>query len=378
MDIRFLDLQKVSLSFEPNLSEAIERVVRSGRYLQGNETNAFEEDFAEYCGSDYCVGVGNGLDALRLILTAYKQMLGWEDGDEVIVSAHTFIASIEAITLSGLKPVLCDAKESDYLMNVDFLDSLLTDKTRAILPVHLYGKVCDMNSICSFAKKNGLKVIEDAAQAHGASLSDGRRAGSIGDAAGFSFYPGKNLGALGDSGAVVTNDKDLEERIRIIANYGAKKKYFHEVEGMNSRIDELQAAVLRLKLRRLSKDNEHRRQMADTYSRILNPNVVIPYSGNTEESVFHIYPLICTERDTLQAYLKENNVETLIHYPVPPHKQEAYKNMFNGMTFPVTEYICKNEISLPISQVHTHIEAEHIVKLINKFDYDIRRFSLYP
>ncbi len=366
MEVKYLDLEKVSASFEPQLTQELENTIHSGYYLGGSRVEAFSQDFAAFCGVDYCVPVGSGLDALRFILRAYKELLGWNDGDEVVVSAHTFIASVLAITDAGLTPVLCDARQDTLLIDTEKIVDCITDRTRAILPVHLYGRVCRMDTICDLAERFGLKVIEDAAQAHGAYYQDSR-AGSIGDAAAFSFYPGKNLGALGDGGAVLTNDSALADHVHMLANYGCSTKYYSLYKGFNSRLDELQATALQVKLPRLDADNEQRRVIARIYSEeIQNPLVQVPYHGDVECSVFHIYPLLCECREDLQQYLSEQGIQTLIHYPVPPHKQEAYSEL-DAPDLPVTEYITAHELSLPISPVMSPDEARYVVQAINDF-----------
>lgn len=364
--IPFLNLKVITESFEPALSEAVVRVLQSGWYLKGKETKAFEKEFAAFCGTSYCIGTGNGLDALFLILFAYKEMEGWCDGDEVIVPAHTFIASIEAVTRARLKPVLCDVSPDDYLLDTSLLDGLYTERTRAVLPVHLYGKMCDMPFITLWAQARNLKVVEDAAQAHGA-VCQGKRSGAWGDAAGFSFYPGKNLGALGDAGAVVTNDAALASMVCRLANYGSDEKYIHDYQGVNSRLDELQAAILRVKLARLEEDNLKRREVAAIYSEnIENTQIKLPYGGDVSDSVFHIYPIICKHRDRLQLYLQEKGVETLIHYPVPPHKQKAYEGKYNEL-YMECEKVCKEELSLPMSPLMTREDAFQVVEFLNDF-----------
>lgn len=310
MHIPFLNVKAITESFEPALSSSVREVVLSGRYLNGEAVRQFETRFASYLGARHCIGVGNGLDALTLILTAMKHIEGWDSETEVIVPAFTFIATAEAVVRAGLKPRFCDVSDTTYTVDPDLVQQLLTEHTRAILPVHLYGHACDVSSL----KNMGLKVIEDAAQSHGA-IVGGQKVGTLGDAAGFSFYPGKNLGALGDGGAVVTNDDDLANLIRTLANYGAKEKYFHEVMGVNSRLDEIQAAVLSLKLERLEQDNEKRRRIAETYNReISNPKVKTPYKGDIKGSVFHIYPILCHERERLQDHLRQSGRNA---YPLP-------------------------------------------------------------
>ena len=368
--VRFLDLKALNDSFEPRLSQAMEDVMRSGWYLRGKATETFERQFADYCGVKHCVLVGNGLDALTLILRAYKTLLGWADGDEIIVPANTFIATILAIEEAGLNPVLCEPLLQDYLIDVSRLPSLLTGRTRAVMPVHLYGRLCDMNTISSWASEHKLKVVEDAAQAHGA-LCHGVRAGHLGDAAGFSFYPGKNLGALGDAGCVTTDDTQLAETVRMMANYGSSEKYVNRYKGINSRTDELQAAVLSVKLPRLDEDNERRRQIAQAYDAgIKNPLITLPQlPPNLTEHVFYVYPIRCPEREQLQQYLQEKGIYTLVHYPIPPHKQEAYKE-WNDKRYPVTERIHREILSLPISPLLSDGQVQRVIKAINEFNVE--------
>ena len=321
--IEYLSLRKISEKYEPRLSSVVDEVVKSGTYLYGERVAAFERGFADYCGVKHCVGVANGLDALTLILMAYKRINHWSDGDEVIVSANTFAASFLAVLRAGLKPVACDVNEDDYLMDASLLESLLTPRTRAVMPVHIYGALCDMPYILAFAHTHGLKVVEDAAQAHGATDAEGRRAGSLGDAAGFSFYPAKNLGALSDAGAVTTND------------------------------DELAAMV---------------RQIAARYSReITNPIVATPYRGKACHSVYHVYPVFCDRRDELQEYLLQRGVKTIIHYPIPPHAQPALRQVLSGANAPHTESVCRRELSLPSNTALTEDEVSTIINLINDF-----------
>ena len=369
--IRFLDLKTLNDSFEPQLTQAIEQVLRSGWYLQGEANRNFEQAFAQYCGAHHCILVGNGLEALTLILRAYKQLNGWTDDDEIIVPANTFIATILAIEESRLKPVLCEPSLHDYLIDVERLPQLLTPRTRAVMPVHLYGRVCNMEKIGEWAKENGLKVIEDAAQAHGA-MYHGQRAGHLGDAAGFSFYPGKNIGALGDAGCVVTDDDQLAEVVRMMGNYGSAEKYVNKYKGMNSRTDEIQAAVLGVKLPRLDEDNERRRQLARIYSDgIQNPLVMPPeWPQHVEEHVFYVYPVRCPARAQLQQYLLDHGIHTLVHYPIPPHKQEAFRE-WNGLRFPITERIHREILSLPISPMMTDKQVARIVDVLNDFNVDL-------
>lgn len=366
MKVPYLDLQAVTNSFEPELTGAVTHVLRSGWYLHGEANKRFEADFAAYCGARHCVGVGNGLDALSLILQALKELEGWDDGDEVILPALTFVATARAVDRVGLTSVFCDVSPKDYLLNPALVSQLVTKRTRALLPVHLYGKMCDMEALGTLAKRYGLKVVEDAAQAHGAAFRQ-KRAGAWGTAAAYSFYPGKNLGALGDGGAVVTSDEALANRVRTLANYGAAHKYHHDFAGINSRLDEIQAAVLGIKLARLEEDNRRRKKIARIYSENIRPlGVRLPYSGECGASVFHIYPLVAERRDGLASFLKAEGVETLIHYPLPLHKQKVY-SAYKPCAFPVAEHVAEHEISLPISQVMTDEQAYYVVKKINRF-----------
>lgn len=362
MHIPFLNVKAITESFEPTLTKNVSEVILSGRYLNGEAVRQFETRFASFLGARHCIGVGNGLDALTLILTAMKHIEGWDSETEVIVPVFTFIATAEAVVRAGLKPRFCDITETTYTLDPASVRQQLTQHTRAILPVHLYGHACDV----SLFKSMGLKVIEDAAQSHGAVVGR-QKVGTLGDAAGFSFYPGKNLGALGDGGAVVTNDDDLANLIRTLANYGAKEKYYHEVMGVNSRLDEIQAAVLSLKLERLEQDNEKRRRIAKTYNReISNPKVKTPYKGEVKDSVFHIYPILCHERERLQDHLRQSGVETLIHYPLSLHQQKVF-SAYKDLHLPIAERIAREELSLPISPVMTTEEARYVANCINQF-----------
>ncbi len=368
--IEYLSLRKTTEKYEPLISQAVLSVVKSGIYLYGEQVKGFEKDFADFCGTRHCIGVANGLDALTLILLAYKNIEGWQNNDEVIVSANTFAASFLAVIRAGLKPVACDVNSEDYLMNSTKLESLITPRTKAIMAVHIYGALCDMDSINTVARRHNLKVVEDAAQAHGAKSHNGLKAGNLGNAAGFSFYPAKNLGALSDAGAVVTNDDHLAETVRTIANYGSAKKYHHTLLGINSRIEEMQAAVLRVKLKYLDEVNAKRQEIASAYNNgINNPLVKQPYPccGDTPCSIFHVYPVFCQERDRLQEYLYENGVKTLVHYPTPPHLQPALKDILAKTDAPVTEKICATELSLPINSTMTSEEVATVINLINQF-----------
>lgn len=370
--VPYLSLKLLNDTFEPLLSDVVAKTVKSGRYLLGNNVKTFEQEFADYCGTGHCVAVGNGLEALQLLLMAYKEKEGWSDGDEVIVSAHTFIASIQAVVQAGLTPVLCEPKQEDCLINPSQVEGLLTERTRAILAVHLYGKLCDMEALRKIAEAHNLKLLEDAAQAHGAVRYDGRKAGALGDAAGFSFYPGKNLGALGDAGAVVTDNEEVAQLVRMMGNYGSSEKYVHDHLGINSRMDEIQAAVLRTKLARLDEDNERRRAIAARYAEgIINPLVHLPATPRfAQEHVYHIYAIRCHQRDKLKQFLAENGIETLIHYPTPPHRQLAFRVMWQSLSLPITEQIHREELSLPLSPVLTDQQVERIIKTVNEFNIE--------
>lgn len=364
MNVPYLDLRRVNAAFEPALTQAVTRVVRSGRYLQGEEVRAFEAEFAQYVGAAHCVGVANGLDALTLVLMAWKQLRGW-NGGEVIVPAFTFVATAEAVRRAGLCPVFCDVT-ADALMDAASAEQLVTERTRALVPVHLFGRCCDMPAINAVARRHGLLVLEDSAQAHGATCGT-RRAGSLGDAAAFSFYPGKNLGALGDGGAVVTPDADVARRVRTLANYGAEVKYRHTLAGLNSRLDEVQAAALRVKLPHLDADNARRQRIAAYYAAtIRNPHVRLPYEGETAGSVFHIYPLRADNRAELQAWLREQGVGTLCHYPCTVPRQPAFADV-RATPCPVADDWAAHEVSLPLSPALTDEEAACVADAVNRY-----------
>lgn len=365
--IKYFDLQRISDSFEPEISDVIIRVLRSGWYLQGEENHLFEKAFADYCGTTCCVGVGNGLDALTLIFMAYCELGEMQPGDEVIVPANTYIASILGVIRAGMRPVFCEPSLLSCNIASEKIESLITSRTKAILPVHLYGRCADMQPIKDIARRHNLKVVEDAAQAHGA-IYNGKRTGSLGDAAGFSFYPAKNLGALGDGGAVTTNDESLAAMVRSIANYGSSAKYVHLYKGINSRLDELQAAVLRLKLSRLDADNERRRLIASQYmTHIQNTQLTLPRVDDWQQHVFHIFPIFSSCRDRLQTFLAEEGIQTQIHYPIPPHKHEALTE-YAALSLPVTEQIHREELSLPMSPLMTVEEVAYVIAAINKFE----------
>lgn len=372
--IKFLDLKAINDSYEPELSAAIQNVLHSGWYLLGEETCAFEQEYAKFTNAKYCIGVANGLDALRLILKAYIAMGTMKEGDEIIVPANTFIASILAISDNQLVPVLVEPNINTYNIDPKKIEEKITERTKGIMIVHLYGQNAMHSKIREIVTKYNLKLIEDNAQAIGAYYNK-KRTGSIGDAAGHSFYPGKNLGALGDGGAVTTDNEELSQIIRSLANYGSTIKYVSDFKGLNSRLDEIQAAILRVKLKRLDVDNQHRQKIAKFYcDNIDHPQVTLPASKSyfkpeTNQQMSHVWHLFVIrhpQRDKLQNYLKENGIQTLIHYPIAPHKQLAYKDM-NSLYLPITEKIHREVLSLPISQVMTNEEAEKIVERINSF-----------
>jgi dTDP-4-amino-4,6-dideoxygalactose transaminase len=365
-NIPFLDLKSINLRHKTELEAAFRRVLESGQYILGKEVEAFEQEFAAYCGMRHCVGVASGLDALTLILSGYKILGIMQEGDEVIVPANTYIATILAISHNRLTPVLVEPDIRTYNIDPARIEEKITSKTRAILPVHLYGQMADMAPILDIASRCKLKVIEDAAQAQGA-IYQGKRAGSLGDAAGFSFYPGKNLGALGDGGAVTTDDDRLAETIRVLRNYGADKKYRNKYKGLNSRLDEVQAALLSVKLKTLDADNARRREIARYYfENIKNDKIILPEIKKEEGHVFHLFVIRSPERDKLHAHLQEHGVDTLIHYPIAPHKQEAYAE-WNHQEFPITERIHSEVLSLPISPAMTEGEVEDTVTVINNY-----------
>lgn len=365
--ISFLDLKGVNQQYATELKEAAARVIDSGWYLQGSANAAFEEHYAQYIGTRFCVGVANGLDALTLIYRAWIEMGVMTPGDEVIVPANTYIASILAISENGLKPVLVEPDEETLELDDRLIEAAITPRTHSVMVVHLYGRCAYSDRISQLCKKHGLKLVEDNAQAHGCLYNRGTRTGSLGDAAGHSFYPGKNLGALGDGGAVTTNDEALADCVRALANYGSQKKYVFRYRGRNSRLDELQAALLDVKLRHLDDDNLHRQRVAAYYyGHIKNPLVRLPRRIDDTHNVYHIFPILCPERDRLQQHLREQGVETLIHYPIPPHLQQCY-NDWHSLQLPITEKIHQQELSLPISPVLTDDEARQVVEAVNSF-----------
>lgn len=365
--IKFLDLKKVNDSHDKEIREGVNRVLASGWYLQGKENQSFEKEYSSYIGSTFAIGCGNGFDALKLIFRAYLELGRLQPGDEVIVPANTYIASILAISENGLVPVLVEPNETSFQIDDSRIEDSITSKTRAILIVHLYGQCAYTEKIADICKRHSLLLIEDNAQAHGCLFMSRQHTGSLGDAAGHSFYPGKNLGALGDGGAVTTNDEELAQMVRALANYGSAKKYIFDHIGYNSRLDELQAAVIRAKLPYLDADNEKRRQVARIYiDKIDNKEIRIPNKNCSESNVFHIFPVLCTRRDELQQYLADSGIQTIIHYPIPPHKQKCYPQMAS-LVLPVTEKIHSEELSLPMSPVMTDYEIESVIAAVNSF-----------
>ncbi len=369
-NIPYLDLGKVTASFGGEIERAVERVVKSGWYLLGKETASFEREYADYLGAKHCVGTGNGLDALTLIYRAYIELGRLRPGDEVIVPANTFVASILAISENNLVPVLVEPDPETLNLDPERIEEAITPRTKAIMLVHLYGRNAYTEKIGEICRRHNFLLIEDNAQAHGC-LYEGRRTGTFGDAAGHSFYPGKNLGALGDAGAVTTDDAELAGTVRKLANYGSARKYVFESIGRNSRLDEVQAAVLRTKLPRLDADNNRRKDIAARYmAEISNPAVKLPKVSDRDSHVFHIFPLLCERRDELQAYLDLQGIKTLIHYPIPPHQQECYRRsgelVYEG-ELPVTCMIHRQELSLPLSQVMTDKEVDRVIAAVNSF-----------
>lgn len=368
--IPFLDLKSINQQYRNDLVQACTRVIDSGWYIGGTELEKFEKNFAEYCGTKFAIGVANGLDALILVLRAWKELGRLNDGDEVIVPSNTYIASILAITANNLTPVLVEPELASYNIDVSKIELAITDKTKAILPVHLYGQLAAMPKIMEIAKKHNLLVLEDSAQSHGAELN-GIKAGNWGHASGFSFYPGKNLGALGDAGAVTTNNEELASMLKALRNYGSHEKYKNLVPGVNSRLDEIQAAILDIKLKHLDAEVKHRRLIAETYlSKIKNPLIQLPLNNiqatTYTQHVWHLFVILTDHREALQQFLLEAGVQTLIHYPIPPHKQQAYKE-WNDLSFPISEQIHSQVMSLPIGPTLDVQDAEKIAELCNQF-----------
>lgn len=367
MQVPFLDLKQINLKDYKEISQAIDEVINGGWYIYGSRCKQFEQNFANYCGTKHCIGVANGLDALILILRAYQELGIMKVGDEVIVPANTYIASILAISANNMTPVLVEPNLNNYLIDVEKIEQAITPKTKAIMVVHLYGQITPMDKVWELAKKYNLKVIEDSAQSHGA-YYQGKRSGNLSDASGFSFYPGKNLGAIGDGGAVTTNDSQLEYTIRALANYGSEVKYKNMYKGINSRLDELQAAILDVKLAKLDQDTEQRRVIAKMYrEQITNPKITLPQIELGEDShVWHVFVVRTNNRDEFQKYLSDNDIGTVIHYPTPPHKQEAYKEL-NNLSLPISERIHREVISLPISPVQTIEQTKYVIDVVNGY-----------
>ncbi|MCQ4140383.1 DegT/DnrJ/EryC1/StrS aminotransferase family protein [Chryseobacterium sp. EO14] len=366
--IKFLDLQKINLSHQQEIEEALLETFRSGWYLLGEKVKTFEEQLSAYCNVPHAIGVANGLDALRLIFRAYIELGVMKEGDEVLVPANTYIASLLAITDNKLVPVLVEPDIETYNIDINKIEEKISSKTKAILLVHLYGSIVFSEEIKALAKKYSLKIIEDNAQAIGA-VWKGKKSGSLVDAAGFSFYPGKNLGALGDGGAVSCQDETLAKCIRALANYGSQKKYVNQYQGYNSRLDEIQAAVLSVKLKYLDEENNRRKEIANRYlAEIVNPSIILPNHKTEENShVYHLFVIRTEKRDQLQDYLEENGIQTLIHYPIPPHQQEAYSHL-KALELPITEKIHREVLSLPISPVMTDNEVSKVITTLNSFN----------
>ena len=364
--ISFLDLQYVNAKYRTELIEACTRVIDSGWYIGGNELTAFEQEFAAYCGTTHCIGVANGLDALILTLRAWLELGRLQPGDEIIVPANTYIASILAISANGLTPVLVEPDAASFNLSPANARAAITAKTRAILPVHLYGQLADMPAILALARQHDLLVLEDAAQAHGASISS-KRAGSWGDAAGFSFYPGKNLGALGDAGAITTADAELAQTLRALRNYGSHEKYKNLFKGVNSRLDEIQAAMLRVKLSKLELETKHRRALAAIYlQNIQHPGVQLPQVASSEQHVWHLFVIRSRQREALQQHLATQGIQPLIHYPIPPHQQQAYQE-WNGSSYPLTEAMHQEVLSLPMGPTLNEEAALQVTAAVNGF-----------
>ncbi len=364
--VKLLDLQSITMQHGDEYKAAANRVIESGWFLQGKEIEKFEKDYAKYIGTEQCVSVANGLDALYLMMRAYKELGVMHDGDEIIVPANTYIATIIGITRNNLVPVLVEPTWNNLEIDVDKIEEAVTPRTKGILIVHLYGRVAYSEKLAEICRKHNLKLMEDCAQSQGC-MWNGIKTGALGDAAAHSFYPGKNLGAFGDAGAVTTSDSELSQVIRAVANYGSQKKYVFKYVGMNSRMSELDAAILDVKLKYLDEDNAKRQELASFYyDNIKNPLITLPSRIPNENNVYHQFPIFCKRRDELQCFLKEKGVQTLIHYPIPPHKQECYKE-WNDLSYPITEKIHNQEISIPMSQVISPNEAKIVVEVLNSF-----------
>lgn len=364
--VKLLDLQAITAQHGDEVKAAVNRVIDSGWFLQGNENKQFEADYARYIGTEHCIAVANGLDALYLLMRGYKEMGMMHDGDEIIVPANTYIATIIAITRNNLVPVLVEPTWEHLEIDIDQIERHITPKTRGIMIVHLYGRIAYNEILGEICKKHCLKLMEDCAQSHGC-VWKGVKTGALGDAAAHSFYPGKNLGAFGDAGAVTTNDEELASIIRALANYGSQKKYVFKYVGMNSRMSEIDAAVLDVKLRFLDEENKKRQELAAYYyEHITNPQITLPIHIPDENNVYHQFPIFCEYRNELQGYLTANGIQTLIHYPIPPHKQECYKE-WNERSYPITEKIHAQEVSIPMNPIVSAAEAEEVVYILNSF-----------
>ena len=360
--IKFLDLYKINERLRKEINGKITQVLDSGWYLLGEETENFEQNFAKYCGVKHCIGVATGLESLNLIIRGY----GFAQGDEIIVPANTYIASILSISENGCTPILVEPDINTYNINPDLIEKKITSKTKAIMVVHLYGQAVQMDKIWTLAKKYNLKIIEDSAQAHGAKYQN-QRVGSLGDASGFSFYPGKNLGCVGDGGCVTTNDDELAQKIKALRNYGSHKKYHNVFIGINSRLDEIQAGILDIKLKFLDEDNQKRKEIAKYYRKnIKNSSIILPNVYAEDAHVWHLFVVRTKQRDNFQKYLLDNEIQTIIHYPIPPHKQECYK-LWNNLSYPITEEIHKSVLSLPISPVMSDDEMRKVVEVVNEY-----------
>ena len=364
--VKLLDLQAITMMYGEEYEAAAKRVIESGWFLQGKENQTFEKDYAQYIGTSHCVAVANGLDALKLILRGYKELGVMNDGDEIIVPANTYIATILAITDNRLVPVLVEPTWENLELDIDKVEAAITPKTKGVMTVHLYGRIAFNDKLKKICQTHGLKLMEDCAQSHGCTWN-GIKTGALGDAAAHSFYPGKNLGAFGDAGAVTTNDRELAETIRALANYGSQKKYVFKYVGINSRMSELDAAVLDVKLKYLDEDNQRRQKLAAFYyEHISNPLITLPSRLKDENNVYHQFPIFCEYRDKLQEHLNTRGIQTLIHYPIPPHKQECYKD-WNDRKYPITEKIHAQELSIPMNQVVSEEDASMVVDAINTF-----------
>ena len=365
--VKLLDLQAITAQHGEEYKAAVNRVIDSGWFLQGGEIRQFEVDYANYIGTEYCISVANGLDALYLLMRGYKEMGIMQDGDEIIVPANTYIATILSITKNNLVPILVEPTWENLEIDIDKIEEAITPKTKGVMIVHLYGRIAYNDKLGELCRKHGLKLMEDCAQSHGCAWK-GVKTGSLGDSAAHSFYPGKNLGAFGDAGAVTTNDPELASVIRALANYGSQRKYVFRYVGINSRMSELDAAVLDVKLKYLDEDNKKRQKLAAYYyEHITNPLITLPARIPDENNVYHQFPILCERRDKLQEYLKQNGIQTLIHYPIPPHKQECFSE-WNDRTYPITEKIHDQELSIPMNQVVLIEQADEVVRIINQFN----------